>query len=62
MQKMPSPWDHTTKKLEDLSALVDTVSLRLEGEIKKGNTRTLKELLYHVPQVILSDYARVKHG
>lgn len=58
MQKMPSPWDHTTKKLEDLSALVDTVSLRLEGEIKKGNTRTLKELLWNVPQNILSEYIK----
>lgn len=45
-------------EIEKLRILVDVVAKRIERDIKAGNTDTLKELLWNVPTVILSQYVK----
>ncbi|KKN56440.1 hypothetical protein LCGC14_0572130 [marine sediment metagenome] len=44
-------------ELRNLEALVDTVAKRIATEVKAGDVKALKELLWHVPVVILKQYA-----
>lgn len=46
------------EEIRNLGILVDVVAKRIEREIKAGNTRTLKELLWQVPTNILAEYAK----
>ena len=46
------------EEIENLDVLVNVVALRLEKEVKAGDTKALKELLWNVPINILSQYAK----
>lgn len=48
----------TEEEIRNLQALVDTVSKKIEAQVKQGNTKQLKELLWNVPTIILKQYAK----
>lgn len=45
------------EEIRNLQALVDVVAKKIEQEIKEGNTKGLKEMLWTVPANILAEYA-----
>ncbi len=48
----------TEDEIRNLNILVDVVAKRIEHEIKEGDTKALKELLWNVPTNILAQYAK----
>lgn len=45
------------EEIRNLQALVDVVANKIKQEVKKNDTKGLKELLWQVPTVILAEYA-----
>ena len=45
-------------EIEDMAVLVNVVALRIEKEVKAGDVKALKELLWNVPTNILAQYAK----
>lgn len=46
------------EEIQNLGTLVDAAAKRLEAEIKAGDSKALKELLWQVPTAILADYVK----